>query len=390
MANNAGLTKVAIDTSSLSDGATIAAYLTDSAGALITSTLLGGKQRVDTILPSNFAEDAAHSSGDYGNFILAVRHDADTSMVSADGDYAPLQVTAAGRLKVDAELDVDFDYVYAEDSAHSSGDLGGFVLAVRQDTLANSTSADGDYGAIKLTTLGEVYVHDTDVKTELVAANSSLDAIESDADNIRIAIEALRKLEDAAHSSGDSGVMSLGVRNDAGTVLAGSDGDYIPFSMNASGELRVAATMNEAADYAEDSGHVSGDMGYFNLAVRNDNQGTTVTSANADYSQFSVDDRGAMFVKNTAARSNLQQVVTVGTTAVALPTTPLTNRSNMFVQMLSGGQLYLGSATVTNSGATRGIKIAEGGFVNVDVGPGNLVYGIANAAGKEVAVWEFA
>jgi hypothetical protein len=60
------------------------------------------------------------------------------------------------------------------------------------------------------------------------------------------------------------------------------------------------------------------------------------------------------------------------------------------IQMLSGGQLYIGSATVTNSGATRGIKIGEGGFITLDVGPSVDVYGIANAAGKEVAVLEMA
>lgn len=117
------------------------------------------------------AEDSAHSSGDVGNFILAVRNDADASMVSADGDYAPLQVNANGRLKVDAELDVDFDYVYAEDSAHASGDLGAYILAVRQDTLSSSTSADGDYGSFKINALGELYVTSS---SDPSLANSSI------------------------------------------------------------------------------------------------------------------------------------------------------------------------------------------------------------------------
>ncbi len=49
----------------------------------------------------------------------------------------------------------------------------------------------------------------------------------------------LGKAEDASHSSGDTGVMALGVRNDAGTALAGTDGDYIPLSTDSSGFLRV-------------------------------------------------------------------------------------------------------------------------------------------------------
>lgn len=51
----------------------------------------------------------------------------------------------------------------------------------------------------------------------------------------------LGKAEDAAHTSGDVGVMAFGVRNDAGTVLAGTTGDYIPLSMDANGYLRVNA-----------------------------------------------------------------------------------------------------------------------------------------------------
>lgn len=46
------------------------------------------------------AEDAAHSSGDKGVMVLGVRQDADTSPVSADGDYHALILNEAGRLKV--------------------------------------------------------------------------------------------------------------------------------------------------------------------------------------------------------------------------------------------------------------------------------------------------
>lgn len=45
------------------------------------------------------AEDAAHTSGDTGVYALGVRQDADTSPVSADGDYHGLVFNAIGRLK---------------------------------------------------------------------------------------------------------------------------------------------------------------------------------------------------------------------------------------------------------------------------------------------------
>lgn len=49
----------------------------------------------------------------------------------------------------------------------------------------------------------------------------------------------LGKAEDAAHTSGDTGVMALAVRSDAGGAIAGADGDYTPLQVDASGSLRV-------------------------------------------------------------------------------------------------------------------------------------------------------
>jgi hypothetical protein len=49
----------------------------------------------------------------------------------------------------------------------------------------------------------------------------------------------LGKAEDAAHSSGDTGVMALAVRSDAGGAIAGTDGDYTPLQVDSAGALRV-------------------------------------------------------------------------------------------------------------------------------------------------------
>jgi len=57
-------------------------------------------------LPSIFEEDTAHTDGDRGQFILAVRNDVEGTLVDADGDYAPLQVDDEGRLRIIGDLDV--------------------------------------------------------------------------------------------------------------------------------------------------------------------------------------------------------------------------------------------------------------------------------------------
>jgi hypothetical protein len=56
----------------------------------------------------------------------------------------------------------------------------------------------------------------------------------------------LGKAEDAVHASGDTGVMALAVRNDAGTTLVNATGDYAPLQVDSSGALRVVAAQTGA------------------------------------------------------------------------------------------------------------------------------------------------
>ena len=60
------------------------------------------------------------------------------------------------------------------------------------------------------------------------------------------------KAEDAAHSSGDKGVMALGIRKDTVANLAGTDGDYAPMPVGANG-LYVDAHLGEVLSYLLDS-----------------------------------------------------------------------------------------------------------------------------------------
>jgi len=62
--------------------------------------------------------------------------------------------------------------------------------------------------------------------------------------NLKVSIEeadvsasGLAKAEDAVHSSGDVGVMSLGVRRDILTGSAGTDGDYAPYALTDDGAM---------------------------------------------------------------------------------------------------------------------------------------------------------
>lgn len=185
-------------------------------------------------------DDAARAGGEKGILPLAVRKDTVGTLVSADGDWTPLQVDANGRLRVDAEVSVTTGSDKVEDSGHSSGDTGCYCLGVRQDTLATDTSADGDYQSMKMDALGALWIHDRHAKAE-----------------------------DAAHTSGDFGYMFLAVRNDAGGPLAGTDGDYSALQTDAQGRLRTVAVIGRQGtegDVGADEG-TTGEVGSIGTAA---------------------------------------------------------------------------------------------------------------------------
>jgi len=271
-------------------------------GAVITITAdpgLAGNVAMSTSDGTNLTLSGAALTGGTDNTIFT----------DANYDYTPIALDKFGRLKVIADLDVDFDFVHAEDSAHTSGDLGSFSLSIRIDDINADNSAllagtNGDYQAFITDASGALYVVDAAVlaqlvtmdavldlilvdtnaivvdlaaievellaqgitldailvdtnaivvdlaaiEVELLAQGVTLDAILVDTSAISATLTALSKAEDSVHVSGDQGIGVWGVRNDSGAVLAG-DGDYIPFSMTATGDLRV--TVGTAPDPAQ-------------------------------------------------------------------------------------------------------------------------------------------
>lgn len=158
--------KLQFDPDFLSDSDNIGAFLRDGYGNLVTTTLTDGKRALDVNVVNTdltnsglFQEDTAHSSGAKGQFILAVQQAADVALAD-EGDYAPLQVDENGNLKVVADIDVNFDYVYSEDSAHAATDLGAYVLAVRADSMpaGAGTSNTGDYTSLFVDEYGAQWV----------------------------------------------------------------------------------------------------------------------------------------------------------------------------------------------------------------------------------------
>ena len=220
-------------------------------------------------MPGAFAEDAAHASGNTGHLALVVRRDANTSLVDTDGDYAPLQVDATGSLKVAIISGGSGGTQFAEDAAHVSGDLGTMALAVRRDANTSLVGTDGDYAPLQVDANGALKVNivagagsggtaSVDDSAFTIAAGSgtpimglaAVDSVDSGdvgvvamttARALHVAVQSMPGIfaEDAAHTTADNGMLILGVRQDTDASPVGANGDYHALQFSANGLLKV-------------------------------------------------------------------------------------------------------------------------------------------------------
>lgn len=85
--------------------------------------------------------------------------DASGSVIKITDGTNQLVVNADGSINANVDVSVTTGSDKAEDAAHSSGDVGTYILSVREDVLSASASAPGDYQSIKTDALGRTYVN---------------------------------------------------------------------------------------------------------------------------------------------------------------------------------------------------------------------------------------
>jgi len=122
----------------------------------------------------------------------------------------------------------------AEDAAHASGDVGVAALSVRQNAAAALSGADGDYQPLITDGSGRLHIAPA-------PANTGVDIGDVDVTSVipGVAATSLGKAEDAAHTTGDTGVPIWGVRNDTPTSLVNVDLDYTPVAVDEFGQLKI-------------------------------------------------------------------------------------------------------------------------------------------------------
>lgn len=122
---------------------TVNAHAVTNAGTFavqVDGSALTALQLIDDTV---FAEDAAAQAADKGIAVLAVRRDADTSLVGTDNDYANLQVDANGYLKVEIFDSGDSHTIDGTVTANLSATDNAVLDAIEADTTTIAGAVSG-------------------------------------------------------------------------------------------------------------------------------------------------------------------------------------------------------------------------------------------------------
>ena len=229
----------------------------------------------------------------------------------------------------DFEVDVVINAEKAEDSAHNPGDIGNYVLAVRQDTLASSVDTDGDYGSFKINALGELYVKDTDALGKLTDIETALGGtLDVNVTNASISVTQGTDpwiIGDGGNSITVDGSVDA-VQSGTWTVGLSEDKNYGVVGANT---LRTAAQIGNATGAA--------DFGAGNTSAQ------TLRAALADDTSLDVNDAA---LANTAI-AHSQQAATADDTAESTVDIVLANRKYLYLANEGNKVIAVGGAGVT-------------------------------------------
>lgn len=217
----------------------IFATLVDAAGDQIAVDGSGNLSVSIGSITTNYeyAEDTAHTTADVGVQVLAVRNDAGTALAGTTGDYIPLTTDSSGNLRTTASLTIgktdDSAFTIATDEVIANGYLA-------DETTPDSVD-EGDIGIARMTLdRRQLFVlTDSTTASQRLAINASGEAaVET---NVEYAV-------DAAAGGSDVGAAVLAVRDDALTTLTPVDGDYVQLRTDSTGALWVQDVNAPAGD----------------------------------------------------------------------------------------------------------------------------------------------
>ena len=189
----------------------------------------------------------ADGAADTGNSVKAGAIARAPDTMPADetaGDRVALQADLKGRLivYVATKLDTTNDGVFVVgNAAHDAAASGAPLLMGAYASAAVPADVSADADAVRLWALrsGALAVNVT--AAGALIAGDATNGLDVDVTRLipGTTATALGKAEDAAHTTGDTGVMSLAVRRNTAAASSGTDGDYEPLQTDTTGLLRI-------------------------------------------------------------------------------------------------------------------------------------------------------
>jgi len=287
----------------------------------------------------------------------------DTATAASATDLAALEVLVTStNSKIDT-MDAVLDASLVKQTA-----LETLLTAANVDHAANEvllTGIDADTDAIKTSTaacatdLAALEVLQTATNSKIDTLDAVVDAAEAHLGNIETSVQLIDdvvKAEDAAHSSGDKGVMFLGVHQSSQADF-GADGDYVPLSINDDGELRVTT----AGATSQTTTNVTSSQ---NLATTGTNANYSIdTGTSSSYIRFFLD-----FGANSYSDADVQ-VSHDNSNFI-----PVQNVTQQTTAAVSGGTNYFADISVLNP--PRYVRLFNtGGSSVITIVKGIIVFG---------------
>lgn len=300
-------------------------------------------------------------------------------------------VTNAGTFAVQATLAAGAASIAkAEDVASADADVGVPAMAVRKASPANTSGTDGDYEMLQISA-GRLWVSAV-IDTALPAGTNAIGKLSANAGviigDVNVVSEipgtgatALGKAEDAAASSGDTGVAVLAVRRDVAASGVSTDGDYANLSVDSNGALRVTGGGGGTQYNVDDVASVTA-TGTFALVVRKDSA-ASLAGTDGDVTALQVDANGSLrvtgggggteYTEDAAAAANpVGQMLITRRKDTLSAAEVSTDGDNIAVNATAKGEIYVkhadaipvtdnaGSLTVDNGGtfATQESQLA--------------------------------
>lgn len=181
----------------------------------IAASSTGGGGGVVTFA-GQVVEDNPSANADPLLAIAVVRKDVPTNLVSADGDYAVLEIDNLGRLWTHDDLAITqmttlAGVVKAEDVPSANADPLLPVAVVRKDVPTSLVSADGDYAVLQESPLGELWTRSVSPTVAVTSVGQNV------ASQVLLAANASRKMGTVFNDSAANLYINLG----AAAVIAG-------------------------------------------------------------------------------------------------------------------------------------------------------------------------